>query len=95
MLTVHPGELNDDIVCNLSTISLGAVKCDTFNALSYVWGNARQQQTIKLDGVPITVTANLAVALRSLGAAHHQPTYRGKCLRCRSGSTLCASSRTT
>lgn len=66
VLHVHPGGLNDDIVCNLTTISLGEADCNAFNALSYVWGDARQRQPITLDGVQVTVTANLAIALRSL-----------------------------
>lgn len=66
VLNVHPGGLNDDIVCNLTTISLGEADCNAFNALSYVWGDARQRQPITLDGVRVTVTANLAIALRSL-----------------------------
>lgn len=73
VLTVHPGDPNDDIVCDLRTISLDTGGCDTFNALSYVWGDAQQRQPITLDGVPTTVTANLAVALRSFRSRSPSP----------------------
>jgi hypothetical protein len=43
---------------------------DGFAALSYVWGDVKPAQTICLDGLPRTVTRNLAVALRHLRDLH-------------------------
>lgn len=61
ILTVDPGDLNDDNICDLTTMSLGAGGCDTFNVLSEGWGAARQRRPIMLDGVPRTSIRRLRI----------------------------------
>ncbi|KAJ4393279.1 hypothetical protein N0V93_002487 [Gnomoniopsis smithogilvyi] len=66
LLTVVGVDVHGTIVCNLTTVSLITQPRPTFNALSYVWGDSNQQKTVTVNGVPMTVTANLELALRSL-----------------------------
>jgi len=45
----------------------------TFHALSYVWGNAADVRPALLDGRPVSITANLDIALRHLRAQRYGP----------------------
>ncbi|KAF2679838.1 HET-domain-containing protein [Lentithecium fluviatile CBS 122367] len=66
-----------DIVCELSTVSL--LGDPAFSALSYVWGDAAVTEAITVNGTPLSVTTNLANAIRDVhyhwtqGALHDQP----------------------
>ncbi|KAJ4423136.1 hypothetical protein N0V82_002265 [Gnomoniopsis sp. IMI 355080] len=54
------------IACNLTTVSLDTQPRPTFNALSYVWGDATQRKPVAVNNTPTTVAANLELAMRSL-----------------------------
>lgn len=64
VLTLHPGSFDEPISCALETVSLK--HRPHFNALSYVWGDARLRGDIILNGVSVSVTRNLEIALRHL-----------------------------
>lgn len=64
LLTLQPGLLNDPIHCQLEQVSLSAGHA--YEALSYVWGNARDTSPTTLDRTPYHVTKNLECALRYL-----------------------------
>ncbi|KAN0113241.1 HET domain containing protein [Hyaloscypha variabilis] len=59
-----PGPWDDEIRCELHTISLNAQPI--YEALSYVWGNPDITREILLDGIGFKVRRNLAAALRRL-----------------------------
>ena len=62
ILTLHPGNAPDPIVCSLET----AVLADrpVYEALSYTWGDPDITETICVDGLQVAVTVNLENALR-------------------------------
>lgn len=59
--------ISPTIVCNLRTVAL--LDDPAFDALSYTWGDARQQESITVNGHLVSVTTNLACAIRSV---YHQ-----------------------
>jgi len=59
-----PGRWIDKISCEIKTISLD--DSPSYEALSYVWGNAQDTVEILVDGLSVQVTRNLAAALRRL-----------------------------
>ncbi|KAF2027951.1 HET-domain-containing protein, partial [Setomelanomma holmii] len=65
------------IVCRLAKVALR--DNPAFAALSYTWGDASQRETILVDGCSVSVTKNLARAIRSVcyhwsqGDKPHQP----------------------
>ena len=63
-LTLQPGRLYDEIVCNRYIVSLD--QNPTYEALSYVWGDPSITQSIQVDGKPFDITLNLVAALRRL-----------------------------
>lgn len=67
LLELHPGEFHEPMVISLSTANLTTCT-DTFEALSYVWGDAKDvcETAAVVDGVDIFLTKNLDVALRHL-----------------------------
>lgn len=66
LLKLEGVDLNGNIQCNLTTVSLAIQPFPCFNALSYVWGATTPRKAITVNGVPTTVTANLELALRTL-----------------------------
>lgn len=64
LLTLQPGLFNDPIHCQLEQVSLSAGHA--YEALSYVWGNARDILPMILDRTPYRITKNLECALRYL-----------------------------
>ncbi|PMD17924.1 hypothetical protein NA56DRAFT_578071, partial [Hyaloscypha hepaticicola] len=62
LLTLQPGLFNDPIHCQLEQVSLRAGH--TYEALSYVWGDARDTAPMILDKTPYHITKNLECALR-------------------------------
>ena len=64
LLTLQPGLFNDPIHCQLEQVSLSAGHA--YEALSYVWGNARDTAPMILDRTPYHITKNLECALRYL-----------------------------
>jgi hypothetical protein len=64
LLTLQPGLFNDPIYCQLEQVSLSARHA--YEALLYVWGNARDTAPMILDRTPYHITKNLECALRYL-----------------------------
>lgn len=62
LVTILPGEAEDDVKCVLEVVpSVRAVK---YSALSYRWGDPDVTESIYLQGEPFEVTTNLVAALR-------------------------------
>lgn len=59
IITVEP-----QIVCKLSNLTL--LDDPVFDALSYTWGDANQRDEIVVNGTTISVTTNLAQAIRAV-----------------------------
>ncbi|KAH8595398.1 heterokaryon incompatibility protein-domain-containing protein [Bisporella sp. PMI_857] len=64
LLILQPGLFNDPIRCQLEQVSLSAGH--TYEALSYMWGNAGDTSPMILDRTPYHITKNLECALRYL-----------------------------
>ncbi|TGO31072.1 hypothetical protein BPAE_0002g01670 [Botrytis paeoniae] len=64
ILILHPLSQGTLIQCTVEIISL--LSYPSYEALSYVWGDASIRQTITFNGIPFSVTQNLAIALRHL-----------------------------
>ena len=64
LVLLEPGAWPDGIRCSIHTIAFdGQPKYD---ALSYVWGDAKNRKTIQLNGHSFEVTENLWIVLRRL-----------------------------
>ncbi|KAL8767641.1 MAG: hypothetical protein Q9209_005900 [Squamulea sp. 1 TL-2023] len=65
------GNKKDDIHCTLkkATFKTNPDKEPVYEALSYVWGDAREKRIIYVNGLPFAVTVNLFVALKYLREA--------------------------
>lgn len=56
-----------DVVCHFSSISLStSIPHPEYEALSYAWGELKLDRSIRLEGKPFAITANLHLALRAL-----------------------------
>jgi hypothetical protein len=64
LLTLSPGQFQDEIHSSLSNFSLN--ECPPYEALSYVWGAGGFTRKIFVSGLPKHVTQNLEIALRHL-----------------------------
>jgi hypothetical protein len=65
LITIEPSpELSDAICCSIETVELSSTQ--EYFALSYAWGDAGIIEEIKVGETPISVTTNLAAALRRL-----------------------------
>jgi hypothetical protein len=65
VVKLHPAaELRNDLHCSLETVQLS--QKPQYEALSYVWGNQNDPETIILNGHEFKVTQNLNAALRHL-----------------------------
>ncbi|KAH7084171.1 heterokaryon incompatibility protein-domain-containing protein [Paraphoma chrysanthemicola] len=65
ILRVLPGYQENVLKGELSTASIDDT-AQSFDALSYMWGDPAPIDTIELSGQPIPIASNLAVALRHL-----------------------------
>ncbi|KAI8624393.1 heterokaryon incompatibility protein-domain-containing protein [Xylariaceae sp. FL1651] len=72
LLRLYPGRPGDPIQCSLSTHEL--IKPPPFKALSYVWGNAKEEAEITCCGYSKVVTASLAQALRRTRSVKYETT---------------------
>ncbi|CZR57788.1 related to heterokaryon incompatibility protein het-6 [Phialocephala subalpina] len=66
ILHLQPLTSGPSIRCSTSTVSLLSQPSPSYEALSYVWGDASIQQEIQFDGAPFPVTRNLFTALQHL-----------------------------
>lgn len=57
--------IEEPIVCQLSVVSL--LEKPRYSALSYVWGDAANKETIVVKGIIVQVTVNLKAAWRNFG----------------------------
>ncbi|TGO69116.1 hypothetical protein BOTNAR_0015g00320 [Botryotinia narcissicola] len=64
ILILQPLSQGTPILCTVETISL--LSHPSYEALSYVWGDASIRQTITFNDTPFSVTQNLAIALYHL-----------------------------
>ena len=65
LLDLHPAEKrNDNIHCTIRHVCLDVE--NSYEALSYTWGDASQQLDISCNGASLKITHNLNVALRYL-----------------------------
>lgn len=64
LVSVEPGSFSDPVQCKLRYVNLE--ERPTYEALSYVWGDATVTEPITLDGRRFPVTINLQLALRYL-----------------------------
>ncbi|PMD61292.1 uncharacterized protein K444DRAFT_526233, partial [Hyaloscypha bicolor E] len=62
LLTLQPGLFNDPIHCQLEQVSFSTGHA--YEALLYVWGNARDTAPMILDRMPYHITKNLERVLR-------------------------------
>ncbi|KHJ31213.1 putative heterokaryon incompatibility protein [Erysiphe necator] len=65
ILTLHSGESNSPIVITLQIHDLYIVK-DTYEALSYVWGDSTRSVAIECNGAELKITKSLHLALRQI-----------------------------
>jgi hypothetical protein len=64
LLTLRPRLFNDPIHCQLEQVSFSARHA--YEALSYVWDNARDTALMIPDGTPYHITKNVEYAWRYL-----------------------------
>jgi hypothetical protein len=67
LITIHPGQLSDDIVVTMRCASLDDPNI-RFEGLSYTWGDPSNPKTITCNGVPLQATRSLFSSLRRLRA---------------------------
>jgi hypothetical protein len=71
LLEVYPSASDSDgIKCRRFRVSLDAIDMYSYEALSYVWGDATNRTDIVCDGLLFSVTISLAEALRKLRLPH-------------------------
>lgn len=61
---LQPGRLDDYLQCHLKHVSLN--NPPPYEALSYVWGDARKKDQLRCGNGALAVTGNLHTALRYL-----------------------------
>jgi hypothetical protein len=66
LLELAPGKFDDTIMMRLIPCNVMADDPDPYEALSYCWGTEMTPRMAVLDGVPMSITANLDCALRHL-----------------------------
>jgi hypothetical protein len=66
LLELAPGKFDDTIVMRLIPCNIVADNPHAYEALSYCWGTEITSRVAVLDGIPISITANLDSALRHL-----------------------------
>jgi hypothetical protein len=65
-VVLSAGDFEDDIYCELGTVSLLDPNRSSYEALSYAWGEARPVRKIFINGKRCSITGNLESALRHL-----------------------------
>lgn len=61
---LNPCNQSSPLRCELDVVRLSS--CESFYALSYVWGDDSERATIMINGLEISITASLYLALRQL-----------------------------
>jgi Heterokaryon incompatibility protein (HET) len=70
LLTLEPGTTSDPITCQLNHVSF--MEEPTYEALSYVWGDASDTLQIRCSNSVLDITANLYAALLHLRSSDKQ-----------------------
>ena len=70
ILNITSGVGEESVICSLQHFSCSH-KYPHYTALSYCWGTLVDAVSITVDGAPVSVTVNLASALRSLRSKGH------------------------
>jgi hypothetical protein len=65
ILRLLPGAKEDRLCCDLKVVSIDKAE-DTYDAISYVWGDLESTEDVLCNGQRIPVTTNLADALRQI-----------------------------
>src|ERR1700753_2792261 len=65
ILEILPGKENDQIRCRLHVTTLAEAE-NTYDAISYVWGDPGELATILINKKPVDININLADALRAI-----------------------------
>ncbi|KAK8101816.1 heterokaryon incompatibility protein-domain-containing protein [Apiospora kogelbergensis] len=68
LLSILPGQKDEEVNCRCYIVDLD--DRPVFNALSYVWGDARNKANMMLEGVRIEITNSLAAALSRIRLPH-------------------------
>jgi len=66
MLELLPGTRQQDITCTLAECSLDDSQLPSYDALSYVWGDATKLTPLQINGQTLMVTLNLRTALLNI-----------------------------
>lgn len=61
LLDLLPGDGDDDVRCNIRVASLD--EYPSYEALSYVWGDHREEKKVELSGCDVSITKNLHAGL--------------------------------
>ena len=64
IVQLHPGLVDEPISCSFAVVDLG--EAESFQALSYCWGNELADRPIFCNGQPFSPTRNLYEALEQL-----------------------------
>lgn len=64
VLKLEPGETDQDIECSLEIVDIEQSK-DSYEALSYVWGDPNNTVNIRCNGLRVAITVSLAESLRN------------------------------
>ncbi|MCJ1230814.1 hypothetical protein MMC12_007488 [Toensbergia leucococca] len=65
IIQLEPASGSQSLVCNLREISV-TDSCETYDALSYTWGEFKSPKTITCDGHSVSITNHLHCALQHL-----------------------------
>lgn len=71
LLSLAPGEFDDDLVITLRVVRLGTRP--KYDALSYAWETGDSLRKASVNGVPMSVGKNLDSGLRHLRHSHAEP----------------------
>ncbi|KAI1463434.1 heterokaryon incompatibility protein-domain-containing protein [Daldinia caldariorum] len=67
LVTIHPGDTTDSVECTVENFPFVETRGSySYEALSYVWGDATSSTSISLNGASFQVTRNLENAIRAL-----------------------------
>jgi hypothetical protein len=64
VLKLHPGDTEYDIECSLKVMDIESSK-GSYEAISYVWGDANDTVDVQCNGLQVSITVSLADALRN------------------------------
>ena len=66
VLTVEPGEFEDELQCSLKVVSLLDTPMPKYETISYHWGHASRRSTLRLHGKSVQVPKSSLAAVRRM-----------------------------